>query len=158
MFNVVPEVSETIFIFPPFFFLYSLLWQWFLPFCLPSYLSFLLSELFCYWFLLVYHSSLLVFSSSRSLVSISCIFSILFPRPWIIFLTIILNSFSERLPMFSSFIVFLEFYLVPSIGTKPSAFSSWLTFCNMAFILAAVGLWFFWFSICPLFNEAKRPV
>ena len=39
--------------------------------------------------------------------------------------------------------VFLGFYLVPSSGTYLSAFSAWLTFCNMVFVLAAVGLCFF---------------
>ena len=50
----------------------------------------------------------LFFSSSRSLLNISCIFSICasiqFPRFWIIFIVIILNSFSGRLPTYSSFI------------------------------------------------------
>ena len=34
--------------------------QWFPPFCPPDYLS-VLPQLFCYWFLLVYYSSLFVF-------------------------------------------------------------------------------------------------
>ena len=46
----------------------------------------------------------MLFSSSRSLLNISCIFSILFPRFWIIFTIIILNSFSGRLPISSSFV------------------------------------------------------
>ena len=46
----------------------------------------------------------LLFSSSRSLLNISCNFSILFPRLWIIFTIITLNSFSGRLPISSSFI------------------------------------------------------
>ena len=45
-------------------------------------------------------------SSSRSLVSISCIFSILFPRFWIIFTIIILNSYSGQLPISTSFSCF----------------------------------------------------
>ena len=57
------------------FFLYSVLWQWFPPFCLPGHLSVLLPQLLCYWFLLMYYSTLF-FSSCRSLVNISCIFSI----------------------------------------------------------------------------------
>ena len=51
-------------------------------------------------FIIVY----LLFSSSRSLLKVSCIFSILFPRFWIIFTVITLNSFSGRLPMSSSFV------------------------------------------------------
>ena len=46
----------------------------------------------------------LLFSSSRSLLNISCIFSILFPRFWIIFTIITLNSFSGRLPISSPFL------------------------------------------------------
>ena len=44
----------------------------------------------------------LFFSSCRSLANISCIFSILFLRSWIIII-IILNSFSGRLPRSTSF-------------------------------------------------------
>ena len=46
----------------------------------------------------------LLFSSSRSLLIVSCIFSILFPRLWIIFTIITLNSFSGRLPISSSYV------------------------------------------------------
>ena len=46
----------------------------------------------------------MLFSSSRSLLNVSCIFSILFPRFWIIFTIISLNSFSDRLPISSSFV------------------------------------------------------
>ena len=45
----------------------------------------------------------LLFSSSRSFLNVSYIFSILFPRFWIIFTIIPLNSFSGRLPISSSF-------------------------------------------------------
>ena len=45
----------------------------------------------------------LLFTSSRPLLNVSCIFSILCPRFWIIFIIIILNSFSGRLPTSSSF-------------------------------------------------------
>ena len=64
------------------------------PFYPQHHLS-VLRQLFCYWILLVYYSSLCLFlSSSRSLVNISCIFSILFQDPgssslslsWILFL------------------------------------------------------------------------
>ena len=46
----------------------------------------------------------LLFHSSRSLSNISCIFSILFPKCWIIFTIITLNSFSGRLSISSSFV------------------------------------------------------
>ena len=45
-----------------FFFLFSVLQQWFLPFCLSDHSSILLPQLFCYWFLLMYCSSLFVCS------------------------------------------------------------------------------------------------
>ena len=45
-----------------------------------------------------------LFSSSRSLLNVSYIFSILFPGFWIIFTIITLNSFSGRLPISSSFV------------------------------------------------------
>ena len=73
--------------------------------------------LFCliyYWFLLVY-SVCLFFSSSRSLVNISCIFSIVFSRPWIIFTIIILNYFSGRLPISTSFHCFSGILSCPFI-------------------------------------------
>ena len=45
----------------------------------------------------------LLFSYSRSLLNVSCIFSILFQRFWIIFTIITLNPFSGRVPISSSF-------------------------------------------------------
>ena len=43
-----------------FFISYSVLWQWFAPFCPPAHLSILLPQLFCYWFLQVHCSFLFV--------------------------------------------------------------------------------------------------
>ena len=90
--------------------LYSVLWQWFPPFC-PQ----IIYRFFC----LIYSAVdsfqcimhlCLFFSSSRSLVNISWIFlisaSILFPRSWIIFTVIILISFSVRLPISTAFSCF----------------------------------------------------
>ena len=37
-------------------------------------------------------------------------------------------------------VVFLRFYDVSSSGTQLSAFSFWLTFCHMVFVLVALGL------------------
>ena len=54
-------------------------------------------------FIVLFMIVCLLFSSSRSLLNVSCIFSILFPRFWIIF-TIILHLFSGRLPISSSFL------------------------------------------------------
>ena len=86
-----------------------------------SHLFVLLPQLFCYWFLLVYFSFKILYYSSVSacslnlpaLLNISYNFligaSILFPRSWIIFITIILNSFSARLPISYSFSWFCGF-------------------------------------------------
>ena len=52
----------------------------------------------------------LLFSSSRSL-NVSCIFSILFPRFWIIFTIITLNPFSGKLPIYSLFVRSVRFLL-----------------------------------------------
>ncbi|CAN0482803.1 unnamed protein product [Rangifer tarandus platyrhynchus] len=52
---------------------------------------------------MLFLSGCLFLSSSRSLVNISCIFSTVFPRSWIIFTIIILNSFSGTLPVSTSF-------------------------------------------------------
>ena len=145
VFNVAPEISWLSFFFFSSFFLYSVLWQWFPPFCPPDHLSIPLPQLFCYWFLLVYYLSLFVcffFISCRSLVNISCLFSIfasiLFPRSWIIFTIIILNSFSGRLPVSISFSCFSGILSYPFIFDK--------TFC---FVIVINFLWYgFCFSYC----------
>ena len=86
----------------------------------------------------------LFFNSCRSLISICCIFSIfasiLFWRPWIIFTIIILNTFAGRLPISTSFSCFPGILSCPFIWDIIFAFSPWLTFCNMVFVLAAVRL------------------
>ena len=148
-----------------FFFLYSVLQQQFLPFCPPGHLSILLHQLFCYWFLLPYFSSFF-FSSASSLVNISCNFSIFASPPTPKILDHLYYYYSEfffsgSLHISTLFIVPrlphpLGFYSVPSSGMKPSAFSSWLTFCWCGFgssqceivILLAS-------SVCPLVVEAK---
>ena len=71
----------------------------------------------------------LLFSSSRSLLNVSCIFSILFPRFWIMFTIITLNSFWGRLPISSSFVLSGGFYLSPSSAVCFSIFSFCLTYC-----------------------------
>ena len=80
---------------------------------------------FIVFFIIVY----LLFSSSRSLLNVSCIFSILFPRFWIIFPIITLNSFSGRLPISSSFVWSGCFYLAPSSAVCFSVFSFRFTYC-----------------------------
>ena len=63
----------------------------------------------------------LLFSSSRSLLNVSCIFSILFPRFWIIFTIIIPNYFTGRLLISSS--------LVRSGGFLPCSFICCVFLC-----------------------------
>ena len=66
-----------------------------------GHLSILLTQLFCNWFLLEYCSFLFLFSLAH--LNISYIFSILFPRSWIIFTINILNAFPEILLICTSF-------------------------------------------------------
>ena len=68
-----------------------------------------LSREFLISFIVLFIILYLLISSSRSLLNISYIFSILFPRFWIIFTIITLNSFSGRLPISSSFVWSREF-------------------------------------------------
>ena len=87
--------------FQSFFVVYSIPWQWFLPFCLSVHSFVPFPQLFCYWFLPVYfHFSycnvhLCLFSVSS--LNISCIFSIsassLFLSSSIIFTVSTLSSF-----------------------------------------------------------------
>ena len=56
--------------------------------------------LFIYFFIIAWF----LYNSSRSLLNVFCILSILFSRFWIIFSIIILNSFSGRLLISSSFV------------------------------------------------------
>ena len=105
--------------------LFSSLLHLFLPFSFLPHLSYHLPLLFYCWFppecfsshLLDYSLLIDSFISSRSLLNISCIFSILvsslficnsilFSSFWIIFSIIILSSFSGRLPISSSFVWF----------------------------------------------------
>ena len=72
-------------------------------------------------FIVLFISVCLLFSSSRSLLNVSCIFSILLPRFWIIFSIIILNSFSGILLISSSF--------VRSAGFLPCSFICCVFLC-----------------------------
>ena len=104
VFNVVPEVSLAVFFFFSCSFFYilfcgseshhSVFETNYLFFCLLSAI-----DSFC----CIVHVCLF-FSYTWTLVNISCIFSILFPRSWIIFTIIILNSFSGRC-LFPPFLV-----------------------------------------------------
>ena len=130
-FNFVPEVSEVVLISFDSFFLSAS----FISTVLSS-SSLILSSVSV--ILLVPFRVLLIsvlidyFISSRSLLNISCIFSILvsrlficnsilFLRFWIIFTIIILNYFSGRLPISSSFVWFG--------GHLSCSFTWWIVFC-----------------------------
>ena len=128
--------------------LFSPLLLLFPPFYLPPHLSALLHQLFycqflpeCFYSVIaLFVIDWLFFISSRSLLSISCIFSILvsslficnsimFSRFWIVFTIIILNSFPGRLPI-PSFVWFGgSFYHVPLPAKYCSAFSFCLDCC-----------------------------
>ena len=98
----------------------------------------------------------LFFSSCRSLVNISCNFSIVCPRCWIMFTIIIVNYFSGRLPMYMSFgcfsgllfcsfiwdIIFCFFILIYFLQ------SGFCSICRTVVLLAS--------SVCTLMDEAKR--
>ena len=101
----------------------------------------------------------LFFSFSRFLVDISCIFSILFLRSWIIFIIIILNSISGILPLSTSFIHLFIYFSCSLILSLPLGYNSlffhtdWLSLVWFLFplwdaVLAA--------SVCPLVDEDKR--
>ena len=71
----------------------------------------------------------LLFSFSHSLLNVSCIFSILFPRFWIIFTIVTLNCFSSRLPFPLHLFVLVGFYVAPSSAEYFSVVSFCLTYC-----------------------------
>ena len=95
---------------------------------------------------------LLFFISSRSLLNLSCIFSILvsrlficdsilFSRFWIIFTIIIQNSLSGRFPISSSFVWFG--------GHLSSSFTCWVFLCLfILFILLCLGWPFCILAVC----------
>jgi len=98
----------------------------------------------------------LFFISSRSLLNISCIFSILvsrlficnsilFSRFWIIFTIIIHNSLSSRFPISSSFVWFGGHLSSSLLAEYFSAFSSCLHCCVCG------GLSVFWQFVVPLY-------
>ena len=79
------------------------------------------------------------FALSQSLPPLNSFF---YPTPWIIITIIILNYFPGKLPIFISFSCFSGVLSYSFIWDISSVFSFQLTFCNVVFVLAAVGLWF----------------
>ena len=145
-----------------FFFLYSVLWQWFPSLCLPAHLFVVLLHLFLYWFLLVYFSYCIVhlFLSFKShcFLNISCIIlicvSILFLRSWIIFTIITINYFSGRLPISSSFSCSCGFLSFSLICTNFSVISFHLTYCVCGLLSTGCRIIVPLASgVCPLVGE-----
>ena len=102
------------------FFLYSVLQQWFPPFCLPGHFQVYSSASIILLLIpssVLFISVCLFFSSSKSLVNISHIFSILFPRFCLIFTIIFWIIFLEGCLSPLYLVVFLGFYLVLSSRT-----------------------------------------
>ena len=100
----------------------------------------------------------LYFSSSMSLLNISCIFSIhassLFLKSWIIFTIITLNFFSGSLPITISFSWSLSFYLSPSSVTYYSVISFCLTYCVYGLLSSDCSILVPLASVvCPLVSE-----
>ena len=127
------------------FFLYSVLWQWFPLFCPPGHLSILLPQLFCYWLLIVYCSFLFI----CSLVLIGFWYTMLawiftvFLRYWIIFTIITLNSFSEKLPIPTSFSCFSGALSCPFIYDITFWFFILINFLLCRFCFSHCGMGFF---------------
>ena len=153
MFQISLRLSSLLFIH---FFLYYFLWQWFLPFCPKGHLLLYLIILLLIPSSVLFISLSLFFSSCRSLVNISCNFSIVCPRCWIMFTIVIVNYFSGRLPMYMSFgcfsgllscsfiwdIIFCFFILIYFLQR------GFCSICRTVVLLAS--------SVCTLMDEAKR--
>jgi len=140
---------------------FSSLVHLFLPFYLPPHLSYFLSLILLLVPSRVFFISVIVlfiiawlffFISSRSLLNISCILSILFSRLficnsilfsrfWIIFTINILNSFSGRLPISFSFVWFL--------GHLSCSFTCWVfLYLFIFFRLLCMGWTFCILAVC----------
>jgi len=91
--------------------------------------------------IVLFASVCLFFNPSRSLLIDSCIFSILFSRFLIIFIIIILNSFSGSLPISSSFMDFCVSSLFLHLCSIPLPFHHFfffkLTVFEVSFPLAS---------------------
>ena len=90
-----------------------------------------------FYFFMLFIIVCLPFSSSRSLLNISCVFSILFPRFWIIFTIITLNFFQVYCLFPPHLFGLLGFYLAPSSAVCLSVFSFCLTYCDWGLIFAS---------------------
>ena len=109
----------------------------------------------------IIHYILTLFSSSRSLLNHSCIFSILvsrlftcdsilFSRFWIIFAIIIWNSLSGRFPISSSFVWFC--------GHLSCSFTCWVFLCLfILFILLCLGWPFCIMAVCGVLFIVEFP-
>ena len=140
--NIFWEVSEAVLISFHSFLFILLCFSYFQCPYLPACLSILLPKLFCSLFPLVcffnlsyyvihHWQSILYFS--RSLLNISCIFSVSASilRFWIIFTIITLNSFLGMLPISSSFTWSYRFL--------PCSFVCNIDFCHFIFLMGGTG-------------------
>ena len=148
-FNVVPEVSETVLnSFHSFFFFllcssyfHSFIFQITYPSSVSVILLLILSRGFLFSFIVLFIIVCLLFSSCRSLLNFYCIFSILFPRFWIIFTITTLISFSGRLPISSS--------SVWSGGVLPCSFICCVFLCLLILLnLLCLGSPFHRLQVC----------
>ena len=110
------------------------------------------SRVLLIWVITLFIIGQLFFTSSRSLLNTSCIFSVLvsrlficnsiwFSRFWIIFTIIILNYFSGRLPISPSFVWFC--------GHLSCSFTCWIFLCLfILFRLLCLGWPFCMLEVC----------
>ena len=142
--GVLPEVSKTVLnSFNPFLsillcssYFHYFIFQVTYPFFCLSYSPLIPSREFLISFIGLFIIVCLLFSSSRSLLNVSCVFSILFPRFLIIFTIITLNS-SGRQPISSSFVWSGGFLPCSFICLCFSVFSFCLTYCVWGLLFAA---------------------
>ena len=169
VFNIVLEVSEIVLIsFNSYFFVplwFISLYHSIFYFTNPIFSSVILLFVASWVFFISFIASLIIywllFISSRSLLNLSCIFSILVSRLficdyiliarfWIIFTIIIWNSLSGRFPISSSFVWFG--------GHLSCSFTCWVFLCLfILFILLSLGWLFCILAVCGVLFIAEFP-
>jgi len=156
---LVLDVFEVVLIYFNYFSFFSLLLHLFPPLSPPPHLYYLLPQLFycwfppeCFWSQLLHYSLLMdsflfclglckTFLASSQSLSLFICNSILFSRFWIIFTIIILNSFSGRLTISSSFVWF--------VGHLSCSFTYWIfLYPYILFRLICLGWPFCGLDIC----------
>ena len=105
---------------------------------------------------ILFTSVYLFFSSSRSLINILHLLHC-FPKIIVYLHYHYSVFFSWKLPLSTSFSCFSR-DLSCSFMWDITAFSSWLAFCNVDFVLATMGLWFFLLLLSALWWRRLRLV